>query len=136
VKIIVDTNILIDFSRKKRIKKEEILWPKLVSFAKREGHQLVLPTIALFELFSGNEMKVVSNREKTENILKDVVVLDLNEEIAKKGASLFRQYQANVGPIDYILAATTFILKGELATLNPKHFSIFKELSLFNLSKL
>ena len=77
MKIVVDTNILIDFSRKRRVGKEEILWPRLVGFAKREGHQLIIPAIALFELFAGEETEIPLNQEKVENILTDVIVLDL-----------------------------------------------------------
>ena len=136
MKIIVDTNILIDFSRKIKIKKEDILWPKLVNFAQRNGHQLVIPTIALFELFAGDEMNRQEICEKMENILGDVVILDLTKEIAQKAAGLFRKYKANIGPIDYFLAATAFILEGKLATLNPRHFTIFKYLPIFDLAKI
>lgn len=136
MKIVVDTNILIDFVRRKKARKGEILWPKLVSFTKKEGHQLILPVIALFELFAGDEMDDPRNQEKMEDILNDIMVLDLAKEIAKEGARLFREYQVNIGPIDYLLAATTLALEGELATLNPKHFRNFKELPLFDLTKL
>ncbi|MBM3283526.1 type II toxin-antitoxin system VapC family toxin [Candidatus Gottesmanbacteria bacterium] len=136
MKIIVDTSILIDFSRKRKIEKEEILWPKLVGFAGRRGHQLITPAVALFELFAGEEMNKPVNCEKMENILNDVVVLDLTKEVAQKAASLFRKYKVNIGPIDYLLAATTLVLEGELVTFNPKHFKVFKDLPLFDLSKL
>lgn len=136
MKIIVDTNILIDFSRRKKVPKGRLVWPKLVSFAKGGGHQLILPSIAIFEFFAGSEMANVVNQQKAENLLTDVIVLDLDKEVAKEGAGLFRQYQAEIGPIDYLLAATAIVLEGELATLNPKHFKIFKNLHLFDLTKL
>lgn len=136
MKIIIDTNLLIDFSRRKRSKKEKILWPEIVAFAKEKGHQLVLPSIAVFELFAGNEMEESVNRQKMENVLDDVVILDLTKEVAQKGAGLFRKCQTDIGPIDYLLAATTMFLQGELATLNPKHFNFFKNLRLFDLSFL
>lgn len=136
MKIVVDTNILIDFSRKRKTQKAKILWPKLVSFAQKEGHQLIIPAVAIFEFFAAREMDDPTNREKADNILRDVIILDLTKEIAEMGATLFRKYQETIGPIDYLLAATAFILKGELATLNPKHFRIFKNLRVFDLSRL
>lgn len=136
MKIIVDTSLLIDFSRRAKVQKEELLWLKLVRFAKEEGHQLVFPVIALFEFFCGDEMENTDNLAKAENMLKDVIILDLNEVIAKEAASLFRKYQLNIGVVDYFLAATSIVLKGELATLNPKHFLAFKNLRLFDFSKI
>ncbi len=137
MKLVVDTNILIDFSRKKRAQKEEIIWPKLVGFAKKEGHQLILPAINIFELFVGDEMNILINQEKAENLLNDVLILDLNKEIARKAADLFRKYKTNIGVVDYLLAATAIILEeGEFATLNPKHFILFKELHLFDFRRL
>lgn len=136
MKIIVDTNILIDFSRKKKTQKEKILYPQLVAFAKKEGHQLILPSIAVFELFAGAEMEDSLNQEKMENILNDLIILDLTYEVAQKAAGLFRKHQKDIGPIDYFLAATTMIVEGELATLNPRHFHFFKGLRLFDFSLL
>lgn len=136
MKIIVDTNLLIDFSRKAVIKKEEILWPNLVRFAKKEGHQLILPVIALFEFFCGDEMEDQLNVANAENILSDLVLLDLTEEVAKTAALLFRLYKLNIGVVDYILAATSIVEDAELATLNPKHFKPFNKLRFFDFSKL
>lgn len=136
MKIIVDTSLLIDFTRKARIKKEEILWLKLVKFAKEEGHQLLFPTVALFEFFSGDEMENPVNEEKANNILKDLIILDVTPDMAKTAARLFRKFQLNIGLVDYLLAATTILFEGEVVTLNPKHFKSIKNLRLFDLSKL
>lgn len=132
MKIIVDTNILIDFSRRKK----GALWPGLVAFVQKEGHDLILPSAAVFEFLAGSEMNNFHNREKAENLLSDVVIIDLDKKIAQKAADLFREYQAEIGVIDYFLAATAMVLDGELATLNTKHFKIFKNLRLFNLKTL
>lgn len=135
MKIIVDTNLLIDFSRQKK-KTEDILWLKLVGYAKREGHQLIFPTAALFEYYCGEEMEREKNRGIAIDILTDTVLLDLNEETAREAARLFRKYKLSIGVVDYILAATTITLKGELVTLNVKHFLPIKELKMFDFSKL
>lgn len=132
MKIVVDTNILIDFSRQKK----KTLWPQLVAISKKEGHELILPSAAVFEFFAGSEMENFSNCEKAENLLSDVIILDLDKKIALEAASLFRQYRAKIGAIDYFLAATSIIMGGELATLNVKHFKAFKNLRFFNLKTL
>ncbi|MCL5675753.1 MAG: PIN domain-containing protein [Patescibacteria group bacterium] len=132
MKIIIDTNILIDFSRRKK----ETFWSELVTLAKKDGHELILPSAAVFEFLAGNEMNNPSNREKAENLLSDVIIIDLDKKIAQKAADLFREYQAEIGVIDYFLAATAMVFDGELATLNTKHFKIFKNLRLFNLKTI
>lgn len=138
MKIVVDTNLLIDFSRgeKKGKGTRNSLWLNLLKYCRSEGHQLVLPSIVVFEFFSGEEMVKPVNRENAEILLKDFVILDLNEEIAKKAASYFRKYRKSINILDYFLAATTTIINGELATLNSKHFKLFDDLKLFDFKKL
>lgn len=134
--LIVDTNILIDFSRRARQKTETTLWTRLVYYAKREAHPLIFPSIAVFELFAGEEMESARIQEIADNMLRDVIVLDLAVEVSREAARLFRKHQIPIGPIDYILAATAIILEGELVTLNTRHFSVFKDLHLFDTAKL
>lgn len=136
MKIIIDTNLLIDFMRQKKSSKENLLYPQIVRYAKIEGHQLILPAVSVFELFAGDEMNHSSIQEKTENLLKDLLILDLNKETAQMAAYLFRKYKKTIGVVDYIMAATAIVLKGELATLNSKHFQPIKNLQIFALSIL
>lgn len=138
MKIIVDTNLLVDFSRRSNSGKEikNSLWLKLLRFCKREGNQLILPSLVVFEFFSGEEMNNKNNQEKAESLLRDLVILDLNKEIAEKAAIFFRKYKKTISVLDYFIAATAISVGGELATLNPKHFEIFDGLKLFDLNKL
>lgn len=134
MKIVVDTNLLIDFSRNKKTKDSS--WLNLVKYCKKEGHQLVIPSIVVFEFFSGEEMDNQISQENAENLLKDVSILDFNKEIAKKAASYFRKYKKSINVLDYFLAATAVVIKGKLATLNSKHFKLFDDLKLFDFKKL
>jgi len=134
MKIIVDTNLLIDFSRSKTTKNS--LWLSLLKYCKKEGHQLILPSIVVFEFFSGEEMGNQSIQENAEKLLKDTAVVDFNEETAKKAAGYFRKYKKSINVLDYFLAATAVVVKGELATLNSKHFKLFEDLKLFDFKKL
>lgn len=133
MKIIVDTNILIDFSRKRKKKEEKLFWPQLVSFAKKEGHQLIIPSICLFEFFAGKEMEASENVKKADNLLSDMIILDINEEISRKAGELFRKYEFEIGVVDYLLAATALVLDGSLVTLNKKHFQNIKGLKFLEL---
>ncbi|PIU03751.1 hypothetical protein COT44_01600 [Candidatus Shapirobacteria bacterium CG08_land_8_20_14_0_20_39_18] len=134
MKIVVDINLLIDFSRSKKVK--DSLWLNLLEYCKKEGHQLILPSIVVFEFFSGEEMNNQTNQEIAENLFNDVLILGFNEEIAKKAAAYFRKYKKSINVLDYFLAATTVVVEGELATLNSKHFKLFGDLKLFDFKKL
>jgi len=136
MKIVVDTSILIDFTRGEKTEKGSLLWMELVNYAKSGKHQLIVPSLAIFEFFSGKEMENSDDIEKAEDLLKDTFIEDLDEKIAKKAADLYRKHVRNIGVVDYVLAATSIVDDGELATLNSKHFSIFEDLKLFDFKKL
>ncbi|EKD67755.1 MAG: hypothetical protein ACD_48C00235G0001 [uncultured bacterium] len=134
--LVVDTNIFIDFSRGNSSSTHGSLLKKLVNYAKINGHQLVMPSVALFEFLSGSEMNSDTNRQKANILLLDVRVVDVTRAIAEIAASLFRVHKATIGVIDYMLAATAISLNAEYVTLNIKHFRHMKNLRLFDFSQL
>lgn len=136
MKIVVDTSLLIDFTRNKKSGKENLLWTNLVKYSKNGGHQLVVPPVVAFEFFSGEEMNKPENQKKAEDVLKDVVCINFGLEIAKGAATLLRNNKIKVGTIDYFIAASAISISGELATLNSKHFKLFEDLKLFDFKKL
>ena len=136
MKIVVDTSLLIDFTRKKKSNKENLLWPNLVKYSKEGGHQLIVPPVVIFEFYSGEEMNKPDNQEKAEDILKDFIYVNFDPKTAKRAAALLRNAKTKVGTIDYLIAATAIDIDGELATLNPKHFKLFENLKLFDFKKL
>lgn len=136
MRIVVDTSLLIDFTRKKKSNKEDLLWTNLVKYSKGGGHQLIVPPVVIFEFFSGEEMNEPENQKKAEEILNDTVCGNFDLEMAKGAAALLRNNKIKVGTIDYLIAATAISVDGELATLNSKHFEIFEDLKLFDLKKL
>lgn len=136
MKIVIDSSLLIDFTRKKKNKRNETLWSSLVRYSRKGGHQLVVPSVVVFEFFSGKEMEDSVCFKKAEDILTDTTTLVLDEKIAKKAAGFYRACEVNIGVVDYILAATTIDCNGELATLNSKHFKIFEDLKLFDFKKI
>lgn len=136
MKIVVDTSLLIDFTRRKKKSEENLYWTSLVSYSRKGGHQLIVPPVVVFEFFSGEEMNKPDNQKKADDILKDVVCINFGLEMAKGAAALLRNNEIKVGTIDYFIAAAAISVNGKLATLNPKHFEIFKDLKLFDLKKL
>lgn len=138
MKIVVDTNLLIEFSRsgKSRKEMENSLLLNLSEYCKREGHQLILSSVVVFEFFSGEEMANQDKQNKADLLLKDVLIVNFNEKIAKKAADLYRKYKKSINILDYFLAATAIITEGELATLNFKHFKLFEDLKLFDFKRL
>lgn len=136
MKIVIDTSLLIDFTRKEKNEKQETLWQNLVRYSRKGGHLLVVPSVVIFEFFSGKELENSVCFKKAEDVLADTTVLNLDEKIAKKAAGFYRASEASIGVVDYVLAATTINCDGELATLNSKHFKLFKDLKLFDFKKL
>lgn len=130
--IVVDTNILIDFTRDPK----NFLWIRLMKYSKVSGIQLILPSVALFEFYSGSEMNSELSRQKATNILSDISVVDITQEIAEIAAALYRTHKTSIGVVDYMLAATAISLDAELVTLNRKHFQMLKGVRLFDVGQL
>ncbi len=134
--IVVDTNILIEFSRGRLRNSDQSIFMRLVKYSRVHGHRLVVPSISIFEFFSGSEMNNELNRQNAARMLVDVTIVDMTQIIAELAASLFRKHKATIGIVDYMLAATAISLDAELVTLNMKHFQLLEEVRLFDLSQL
>ncbi len=134
--LVVDTNILIEFSRGGLRNPDQSIFLQLVNYSKVHGHHIVVPAISIFEFFSGSEMNNELNRQNAAKLLLDVTIVDVTRDIAETAAFLFRIHKATIGVIDYMLAATAISLDAELVTLNMKHFQLLEEVRLFDLSQL
>lgn len=133
---VIDTNILIEFSRGGLQNAEQSIFMRLVNYSKIHGHQLIVPSISIFEYFSGKEMNNQLNRQNATRLLSDVTIVDVTRAIAETAASLYRTHKASIGVIDYMLAATAISLDAELVTLNVKHFRLITDLRIFDQSKV
>lgn len=125
MKIVVDTSILIDYLRGGRA------WQEFLEDAPRDA-ELFLPTVVIFELFSGKSTKDPRIAKAIDTLLKKLQHIELTKEIAKKAGELYRDTGSHIGPLDYVIAASALQIGGVVLTLNTKHFSQIQNLSLYS----
>lgn len=127
--LVVDTSILIDYFRG-GAKGQQFV--NKVERGKIE--EIFLPTIVIFELFSGQSSKSPVAVHKILNLLKFFQRIELNEEIARRAGELYRDVNKTLQVPDYIIAASALSVNGEIVTLNRRHFEQIPNLSLYPLS--
>ena len=126
MKLVVDTSILIDKLRGRR---------KWDSFLENldGGAELYLPSIVIFELFSGLSSKKAQISLKIFNFRKFFSEIDLTFEIAKRAGEMNRDIAGNLDLPDYIIAATAIEIGAQVVTLNKKHFSKIPGVSIYQI---
>lgn len=129
MKIIVDTSILIDYLRGGKKGK----W-FIKEIEGDDSLELLLPTIVVFELYSGYSTKSPLIVMKIRNLLKFFQRLELTEEIAKTAGLLYREVTKGLEVPDYIIAASALGINAEVVTLNQKHFAQIPNINLYPLS--
>lgn len=127
MKVVFDTSILIDYLRGGRIGEE------LFDRIEKQNAQLFIPTIVIYELFSGNSTKNSSVRIKITKMIQDFKRIELTEEIALMAGKLYREIGKQVGTQDYIIAASALSMGASVLTLNQKHFEQILELDIYSL---
>lgn len=126
MKIVIDTSILFDYLR------GGIKWEEFLNNVEKDA-ELFLPTIVIFELFSGKSTADPRVANNITDFIKFFQKVDLTEKVAKRAGELFRDVNKNLGAPDYIIAATTLELHASLLTLNTKHFRQITNLNLYHL---
>ena len=126
MKIVVDTSILIDYLR------DGTQWEDFLLTAPRNA-ELFLPTIVVFELFSGQSTKNVNVQKEIFELVEKFQKIDLTEKISKRAGELLRDMKFNLEVPDYIIAASAVEINGAVVTLNTKHFQKIPGLNLFPL---
>ena len=126
MKVVVDTSILIDYIRG---------GDKWITFIQEleEGSELYLPTIVIFELFSGKSTKVPAHTTEILYFLRQFHRIELDETIAKRAGELYRDINQNFQVPDYIIAASALSIGGSVLTLNHKHFQQIPALDLYQI---
>ncbi len=126
MKVVVDSSIIIDYLR------GGTKWEKFIASAGEEV-ELFLPTMAIFELFSGKSTK---NPRKVRDMLDFISQfrrMDLDDKIAKRAGEIYRDMSATLQVPDYIIAASALEINGMVVTLNKKHFAQIPNLVLYPL---
>ncbi len=118
MKILVDTDVLIDYFRG---------LPQAISFIKNNYERIVLSTITVAELYAG--VREGEERKNLDEFIQLFESLPVDLDISQKGGLLKRDYRAshNVGLSDAMIAATAIKNELKLYTLNIKHFPMLKD---------
>lgn len=128
MKIVVDTSILIDYLRGGK---------RGVQFIEEiegdEDSELFVPTIVIFELFSGQSTKSPIIVTKILNLLKFFQRIELTEEVARLAGGLLRDTKQCIQVPDYIIAASALQVNATVTTLNQKHFAQIPNINLYPL---
>lgn len=127
MKIVVDTSILIDALR------GGTKWQEFLKSLTQEV-ELYIPTIVIFELFSGHSTENIEVRQKVEDIIAYLRRIELTEEIAKQAGQLYRDVNRELEVPDYIVAASALQINAAVLTLNQKHFAQIPNINLYPLS--
>lgn len=120
---ILDTNVAIDHLRGR---------PQAVALLEglaERGENIVASEVVRIELLAGVRE---SERESLESFCEALGWLPVNEEIARAAGELagrHRKSYQGIDIVDYIIAATTLALGGELLTTNVKHYPMLEGLS-------
>lgn len=112
-KIVVDTDVLIDFLRGGK-KVQEFLLSAV------EESVIYCSAITVAEIHAGMRE---SERGKTMDLIDSLNIVDVTREIAEK-AGAYRRYEKrqSIELDDCLIAATAFIKGAFLATRNVKHY--------------
>ena len=117
--LLLDTDVLVDFLRGH---------DKAVSYVKEQAERVVLSTIVLAQLYAG--VKTDEELAKLDRFASLFPVADVTRGLARQGGLYKRDYHRThgVGLADAIAAATAESEGAELATLNTRHYPMFKGL--------
>lgn len=127
MKLVVDTSVLIDHLRGG--KHSTVIFDRI----EKQNAELFIPTIVIFELFSGKSAQDKSTAHKITELIYDFKRIDLREEIAILAGELNRKIGKHISPQDYIVAGSALLIGGTVLTLNIKHFEQIPHLVLYPL---
>lgn len=118
-KIVVDTDVLIDFFRG---------YPDAKNFVSQYFTDIHISAVTITELYSGVRSK--KEERYMEDLLESIEILEVNQKIARDAGLLRKKFSKShgTGIIDSIIAATALFHQIPLATFNQKHYPMIKNL--------
>lgn len=126
MKVVVDSSIIIDYLR------GGTKWEEFIASVGEEI-ELFLPTMVIFELFSGESTKNPRKLRDMLDFISQFQRMDLNEKIAKRAGEIYRDASTTLQVPDYIIAASALEIGSVVVTLNKRHFEHIPNLSLYPL---
>ncbi len=121
--VVVDSSVLIDFVRCRD--KSKAMLPLLVL-----QNELHISVLTHTELWSGKSVwESARAQRELESLFSGLTIVPLTEQISRLAGKLKSQHK-EIALVDCIIAATALDQNMEFATLNHKHFTVFKKLKL------
>ena len=120
--ILIDSDVLIEHLRGKEPARDWLM------HARQESGPLAISTVSLTEIAGG--MRSPERREVM-RLLGSMQRFEVTEQVAWRAATLMQEYRrshSRIGLGDYLIAATALTEGLELATLNVRHYPMFREL--------
>ena len=127
MRLVIDTSIIIDKLRGGN------RWDLFIGALDEFELELILPTIVIFELYSGKSSVKPQAVNKIINILKYFTKSELTDSIARRAGEIYRDDISTLQVPDYIVAATAQEIGGTVVTLNKKHLEKIPGLSIYPL---
>lgn len=125
MKLVIDTSIFIDKLRGGK------RWDDFFN-GLDDTVELNLPSIVIFELFSGLSSRKAQISLKISSFRKFFNEIDLTSEIARRAGEINRDTPGNLDLPDYIIAATAMEIGAQVVTLNRKHFEKIPGVSIYS----
>ena len=124
-KIVLDTDVIIDFTRG-----ASGLIDFLLSQVSKYKLKLFIPSSVVSELIAGQETKGAAELERLEKLISRFEFAISDYQVSKIAGLLLRDY-SKLKMADVIVAATALSLKAKLATRNKKDFEAIVGLKFF-----
>lgn len=125
LKILVDTNIIIDFLRRKDKKNS-----RLELMFNDSSYTAVISSVTVSELYAGQGMDKETERHDVEQLIAGMEILFPDFPIAQLTGEIMRKLNYNIDFEDSQIAATALYQNLPLLTFNTKDFKRIKGLKL------
>ncbi len=126
IKILIDTDIMIDFLRKK--KKDKTILEKITE---DKNTYPLISAATIQELFAGQSNKKTKEKQQIKQILNIFRIINIDPEVAEMAGEIMRDNQRVVQFADAQIAATAILEKAYLLTRNKKDFQNIKGLQIY-----
>lgn len=123
-KVVVDTDIIIDYLRQPR---KQTLFKKLV-----KNFKIILPAVCLTELYTGKSAAKPKEESRLKRTVRKTKLVLADKSISKRAGILIRNYP-NLYLADALVAATALEEKTPLCTFNKPHFENISGLKPFDI---
>lgn len=123
-KVVVDTDIIIDFLRT-----NSGLFPKLMKQQIDGAVEIYLSSVTVMELFAGKS--AVKQKKLLAELLANFQIVAFDSQLAEYAGNLKRKVKINIPLPDYIIGVTAKKYKARLATRNINHFKNIPRLQFY-----